>query len=212
MLRNSVSPMTFILLKSSLKDEARAVLERHYLVAAVIFGLLVSIAGLLHMDQALAGTLEVRVKDHREAIGDFSRLEITVDTVRISPKAGVKFWQTGWKDLKPSLEKVDLTQYVGKRAATIFRGEVAQGSFDGIHLKLKGIEGVLKKSKSNAPIKDLLGPIRLAFSVHQKGETLAILDLVVVDMSDHPPRGYELHIKGYELFTDGKLVDKVPPG
>ncbi|MEK7335087.1 MAG: cytochrome c oxidase assembly protein, partial [Candidatus Binatota bacterium] len=52
----------------------------------------------------------------------------------------------------------------------------------------------------------------LAFSVYQKGETLIILALVVTDMSDHPPRGYELHIKGYELFTDGKLVDKIPPG
>lgn len=204
--------MTFIPLKSSLKDEARALLEKRYLLVALIFGLLVSIAGLPHMDQALGGSLEIRVKDHREAIGDFSRLEIIVDTVRINPKAGAKFWQTGWKDLKPSLEKIDLTQYVGKRSATIFRGEVAQGSFEGVHLKLKGIEGVLKKSKTNAPVKDILGPIRLVFSVHQRGETLIILDLVVVDMSDHAPRGYELHIKGYELYTNGKLVAKVPPG
>jgi len=203
--------MTFIPSKSSPKDEAGARPGR-YLLAAAIFGVLFSTFASLHTGEAFSGTLEIRVKDHREAIGDFSRLEIIVNTVRINPKAGVKFWQTGWKDLKPSLEKVDLTQYVGKRAATIFRGEVAQGSFDGIHLKLKGIEGVLKKSKSNAPIKDLLGPIRLAFSVHQKGETLAILDLVVVDMSDHPPRGYELHIKGYEVYSNGKLVDKIPPG
>jgi hypothetical protein len=31
-------------------------------------------------------------------------------------------------------------------------------------------------------------------------------------MSDHPPRGYELSIKGYELFVNGRSVDKVPPG
>jgi hypothetical protein len=31
-------------------------------------------------------------------------------------------------------------------------------------------------------------------------------------MSDHPPRGYELEIQGYELFTNGKLIQKVPPG
>ena len=203
--------MTFIPSKSFPKDEAGAPPERH-LLAAVIFGLLVLTLALLYAGKAFGGSLEIRVKDHREAIGDFSRLEIIVDTVRINPKAGAKFWQTGWKDLKPSLEKVDLTQYVGKRSVTIFRGKVSQGSFDGIHLKLKEIEGVLKKSKSNAPIKDLLGPIRLAFSVYQKGETLIILDLVVTDMSDHPPRGYELYIKGCELFADGKLVDKVPPG
>jgi hypothetical protein len=44
------------------------------------------------------------------------------------------------------------------------------------------------------------------------GETLLVLDLVVTDFSDHPPRGYELGIKGYELFTNGKLIQKVPPG
>lgn len=189
-----------------------AVLEKRYLVAAVIFGLLVSIAGLLHMDQALAGTLEVRVKDHREAIGDFSRLEITVDTVRISPKAGAKFWQMGWKDLKPLLEKIDLTQYTGKRAAVIFRGAMTPGSFEGIHLKLRGAEGILKKTKNQIQVKNLIGPIQLVFSVVKKEATLIVLDLVVTDMSDHPPQGYELHIKGYEVYSNGKLVDKIPPG
>jgi hypothetical protein len=38
------------------------------------------------------------------------------------------------------------------------------------------------------------------------------VDLVVSDFSDHPPRGYELAIRGYELYTNGKLVGKVPPG
>jgi hypothetical protein len=33
-----------------------------------------------------------------------------------------------------------------------------------------------------------------------------------MDMSDHPPLGYELAIRGYELYDNGKLVDKVPPG
>jgi len=34
----------------------------------------------------------------------------------------------------------------------------------------------------------------------------------VLDMSDHPPRGYELGVQGYEIYTDGKLAAKVPPG
>ncbi len=158
------------------------------------------------------GTLEIRVKDHREAISDFSTLEIGIETIRISPKAGLKFWQTGWKDLKPLLEKIDLAQYTGKRSAAIFRGAMTPGSFEGIHLKLRGAEGILKKTKNQIRVKNLIGPIQLVFSVVKKAATLIVLDLVVSDMSDHPPRGYELHIKGYELFTDGKLVDKVPPG
>ncbi len=157
-------------------------------------------------------TLEVRVKDHREAIGDFVKLDVTVDTLRISPKSGLKFWQMGWKDLKPSLEKIDLTQYTGTRAATIFQGKMTPGSFEGVHLKLKGIEGTLKKTKSKVPVKNLVGPIQVKFSINPKEATLIVLDLAVMEMNDHPPGGYELHIKGYELYSSGKLVDKVPPG
>jgi hypothetical protein len=158
------------------------------------------------------GTLEVRVKDHREAIADFSKLEILVDTIRIAPKADLKFWQIGWKDLRPSLEKIDLTQYTGKHSATIFRGAVTQGTFGAIELKLKGVEGILKKTRSKVPVKNLLRPIKLPFSTHQKEVTSIVLDLTVMDMSDHPPKGYELHIKGYELYANGKLIEKVPPG
>ncbi|MBI2999835.1 MAG: DUF4382 domain-containing protein [Deltaproteobacteria bacterium] len=159
-----------------------------------------------------AGTLEVRVKDHRDAIDDFSKLEIVVDRVRISSKAGAKFWQIGWKDLSPTLDKVDLTKYTGKRSAAVFRGEVAQGSFEGIHLKLREVEGVLKKTKSKVALKNAITPIQLAFSIDSKGETLVVLDLTVLDMSDHSGGGYELHLRGYELYRDGKLLDKVPPG
>jgi hypothetical protein len=114
--------------------------------------------------------------------------------------------------LKPVVEKVDLTQFTGTRSARIFRGEVNDGSFEGIHLNLKKIEGILKKDKASASVKSLMGPIQLAFSVSPKGGTLIILDLTVLDLSDHPGRGYELHVKGYELYRDGKLLDKVPPG
>jgi hypothetical protein len=31
-------------------------------------------------------------------------------------------------------------------------------------------------------------------------------------MSDHPARGYELSLKGYELMTNGKLMQRIPPG
>jgi len=158
------------------------------------------------------GVLEVRVKDHREAIEDFSKLNITTDQILIRSKAGLKFWQGGWKNLAVSPETIDLTKYVGKNSARAFRGRLAPGSFDAIHLKLKEIHGVLKKKQQSAQIKDLVGPVKLPFEVRTEGETVIILDLVVLDMSDHPPRAYELGIKGYELYTNGKLVDKIPPG
>ena len=158
------------------------------------------------------GTFEVRIKDHREAIGDFSQLNLTIGELLISPKPGLKFWQSSWKGLAAAPEAIDLTKYFGKNSVQIFRGSLNTGAFDAIHLKLKEISGLLKKGQRSTKIKNTVGPIKLPFEIRPQGETTIVLDLVVLDMSDHPPRSYELAIKGYELYTNGKLVDKVPPG
>jgi len=184
----------------------------YFLQFLTILVLLGITSGISCTKQAVAATLEIRVKDHREAIGDFSRLDLTFDTVRIKPKSGISFWKMGWNELKPSLEMIDLTKYIGNDSVSIFRGEVGSGTFEAVHLKIKAIAGMLKKNNGAASIKNLVGPIRVAFEVYPKKSTLLVLDLIVVDISDHPPRGYELHIKGYELYIDGALVDKIPPG
>jgi hypothetical protein len=154
----------------------------------------------------------VRIKDHRDAIGDFAKLNIVIEKILVSPRAGLTFWRTGWNELAASPDTVDLTKYVGKSTAAVFRSNISAGSFDAFHLKLKNIDAVLKKTQKNAPVKNTVGPVKLSFEVPAKGETILIIDLTVVDLSDHPPRGYELGIRGYELYTNGKLVGKVPPG
>jgi hypothetical protein len=169
-------------------------------IAAV---LLLLFGGPSHAAGPDQGLLEIRVKDHREAIGDFSRLTL---------KLGLAFWQVGWRELSPAVQTVDLTKYTFKESVTIFKAMIDAGAFDAIQLKLDGTEGILKKSQRQAQVKNVLTPIKLPFTVQRKGETVIILDLVVLDMSDHPPRGYELGIKGYELYANGKLIDKVPPG
>ena len=161
--------------------------------------------------QNAPGILEIQLKDHREAIGDFSQVKILIDKIALSPRPGLKFWQSGWQEIAPSSESVDLTQFTGKKAARIFRGEVGAGAFDAFNIKIKTITAVLKKTRGSASIKNKVGPVKLAFEVPAQGETLLVIDLVVTDFSDHPPQGYELGIRGYELSTNGKLVGKIPP-
>jgi len=158
------------------------------------------------------GTLEVRLKDHREAIGDFSRLDLAIDRIAISPKAGLMFWQVAWNHIAPSVKSLDLTQYTGDKSIAVLRSSVDAGSFDGVHLKLKGVEGILKRDQRSVKVKNLVGPIKLSFEILPQRATVIILDLMVLDMSDHPPRAYELAVKGYELYTNGKLIDRIPPG
>ena len=158
------------------------------------------------------GMLEIQIKDHRDAIGDFSKLNITIEKLLISPKPGLKFWRTGWHELKATPDTVDLTQYAGGTGVRVYRGAIDAGGFDAFHLKVKTIEGLLKKNKRGAAVKNTVGPVKLAFNVTPRGETLLIIDLVVTDFSDHPPRGYELGLQGYEVFTNGRLTAKIPPG
>ena len=158
------------------------------------------------------GVLEIQIKDHRDAIGDFATLNITIEKLLISPKPGLKFWRTGWHELKTAPANIDLTQYVDKKTAKIYRGPIDAGSFDAFHLKIKTIEGLLKKNQRGTIVKNTSGPVKLSFEVAPKGETILLIDLVVTDFSDHPPRGYELGLRGYEVFTNGTLTAKIPPG
>ena len=157
------------------------------------------------------GVLEIQIKDHRDAIGDFATLNITIEKFLISPKPGLKFWRTGWHELKTAPAKIDLTQYVDKKTAKIYRGPIDAGSFDAFHLKIKTIEGLLKKNQRGTTVKNTVGPVKLSFEVAPKGETILLIDLVVTDFSDHPPRGYALSVKGYELWVNGSIIEKVPP-
>ena len=151
------------------------------------------------------GTLEIRVKDHRAAIDDFAQLEVPVESIRLKPRGG-------WIDLKPDAPSFDLTAYKDGKAATVFKGTIESGSFEGFHLKLGKIGGTLKKEKSPVEVKNGVGPIQLSFSVEPNKLTLLIIDLEVLDLTDHSGRGYELHMNGYEYNKDGKLIDRVPPG
>ncbi|HEY6365243.1 MAG TPA: DUF4382 domain-containing protein [Candidatus Binatia bacterium] len=185
---------------------------RPSIYSRILFLTLVCLAAPLAGAKESQGILEVRIKDHREAIGDFGKVTLTIGEILISPKPGLKFWQSSWKSLAAAPESIDLTQYVDKNSVAVFRGYIDIGSFDAVHLKLKEVIGILKKSQREAHIKNTVGPIKLSFEVRAQGETKIVLDLVVMDMSDHPPRGYELAVKGYEIYTNGKLMDRIPPG
>jgi hypothetical protein len=156
------------------------------------------------------GFLEVKIKDHRDAIGDFTSVKIAIQSIRLSPKVGVKFWQLGWSDLNPDVERIDLTQHVGQSAATIYKGDIATASFEALDLKLRGIDSVLKDS-APVSISNKLTPVALSFTVNPGDVVTIVLDLTVMDMSDHRPQAYELQWAGYEVYSNGKLIDKIPP-
>jgi hypothetical protein len=188
----------------------------HYLFPAVGIALSLALAGCNASsdsnDAAPTGTLEIRLTDHREAIGDFARLDVEIDTVRLHPKRLLSLRKSDWLDLQPAVARVDLTQYTEKRTIAIWRGELPTGRFEALHLKFKGADGELQESAEAVPVADEARPIRLPFDIRANDVTRIVVDLVVLDMSDHPNRGYEVHVRGYELYYNDALAEKVPPG
>jgi hypothetical protein len=158
------------------------------------------------------GILEVRIKDHEEAIGYFSKVNIVVETVRISPQVGFRFWRLGWLKLNPTLDQLDLTQFVNNSGVTIFKGEIDSGNFEAVDLKIRNVQGVLRQGSREFAIDNKVNPVALSFSVNPGELTTIVIDLSLMDMSDHPPATYELQLAGYEVYNNGKLVDKIPPG
>ena len=158
------------------------------------------------------GTLEVRVKDHRDAIDDFRGVDLLLGKLRLAPDARLRSSDPGWLELTPQLDRMDLTRYKdGKAAATVYRGALAPGRFAAVDLQVAEIRGILAKSGAPGQVKNTVKPIRLAFEVKPGATTVVVLDLELLDLSDHPGRGYELFIKGYELYEDGRLLRKIPP-
>ena len=159
------------------------------------------------------GTLEVRVKDHRNAIDDFKSLDLSFGKLRLAPNPRLKSSDPGWLELVPQLDRMDLTRYKdGTSAATMYRGTLRPQRFAAVDLQVIGIRGILRKTGAPHRVKNAVGPIRLDFELKPAATTVVVLDLELLDLSDHPGRGYELLIKGYELYEDDKLLHRVPPG
>ena len=105
------------------------------------------------------GTLEVRVKDHRNAIDDFRSVDLRLGKLRLAPYPGLKSSEPGWLELAPRLDRMDLTRYKdGTSAATVYRGALRPRRFAAVDLRVTGIRGILRKTGAPDQVKNAVGP------------------------------------------------------
>ena len=202
-----------VLITNPFNSKKRLFTRAGWFGAAVIAAVLWSPTGAGEARARPEGTLEVRVKDHRNAIDDFQSLELSLGRLRLAPSARLKSTDPGWLELAPQLDRMDLTRYKdGSSAATVYRGTLRPQRFAAVDLQVTGIRGILRKTGAPDRVKNAVGPIRLDFELKPAATTVVVLDLELLDLSDHPGRGYELLIKGYELYEDDKLLQRIPPG
>ena len=139
-----------------------------------------------------SGNLEVRLWDHREAIDDFSKLQLTLSTVGIHPANQAR--SRGWIELTPSIQELDLTQYMDGQQATIATAEIETASYDAVRLTIDQAAGVLKDGQP-VKVNVRFDVVALDFRIRDGETTVVGIDLMVLDMSDHPDQGYELHLR-----------------
>jgi hypothetical protein len=135
--------------------------------------------------------LEVRVSDHRVAIGDFERLDIMITSVGLHPATAPR--TEGWLDFEPQTSTLDLTQYLGGREATILQAPIPTGEYDAVRLTVAEGEGQLKVG-GTAFVEGFSQAAALRFSVRAGQATTLLLDVLVESADDHPGGGYSMNL------------------
>lgn len=138
------------------------------------------------------GQLEVRVKDHREAIADFRRLEFDISEIAI--QGGLRPQPSAWLLFAPARRNIDLTQLVGGKYAVLLTEDVPAARYRWTRIDVERAEGVLKDEKRPS-IKVFEDPVAFPFRIVSGKRTVLTIDFIVVNVTDHPGKGYELHIQ-----------------
>jgi hypothetical protein len=138
------------------------------------------------------GRVEIRVRDHREAIADFKELWLTFSLAGIHPAHQPR--TEGWLELKPVLRELNLTEYVDGREAVIVQAMVEATSYNAVRLVIERASGTLTTGQSVAVVVGF-ETVAVNFPVQSGRTTVLDLDLMVLDLSDHSEQGYELQLR-----------------
>lgn len=137
------------------------------------------------------GRIDVRITDHREAIGDFHRLDITIDRIGVHPASATR--TEGWIDFEPDTAVIDLTQVLDGRTAAILEAELPTGEYDAVRLHVASGAGDLKTGEV-VTVSGFEQAVRVPFAVRADVAVGIVIDLVVESEDDHPGGGYEINI------------------
>jgi hypothetical protein len=172
---------------------------RNFALGVAVLTLLLNLAGCQSSADSATGTLEVRVSDHRVAIGDFERLDITITSVGLHPTNATR--TEGWLDFAPHTSTLDMTKYLDGREATILQTSIPTGDYNAVRLVVAEGEGQLKVG-GTAFVEGFSQAAALQFAVHPGQTTTLLLDLLVESADDHPGGGYSMNLLSATLKRD----------
>jgi len=130
------------------------------------------------LQPSAAGNFAFLISDEVNAIGDFDSLSISISSIglHLSGESG------RWVKLDPEVQVVDLALLQGDRAQEIWRGDVPEGQYTKVFIRVSSVSGILKKTGESVNVK-LPGEklhISKPFEVTSSSETNFVYDLTVI--------------------------------
>ena len=143
-------------------------------------------------ENLLRGKIVVLLTDHREAIDDFNSLVVEIDKIRFHKKSFAP--EKGWVAVDCKKQLFDLTKYKDGKLFQLVEVELSEGNYDAIELLISEAYGTPKgQSELGVPVD--IGIVRTSFVVSPQQTLKLILDLTVLDVSDHPGEKWLIVLK-----------------
>jgi hypothetical protein len=174
-----------------------------------ILALALSLTACSGASAAPTDILDIRLSDHRVAIGDFERLDITLQSVGVHPTAALR--TEGWLEFTPQTVTLDLTQYLDGRQATILKTPLPTGNYNAVRLVVAGGEGQLKTG-GTAFVTGFQQSAALRFTARNGQTTTILLDVLVEAADDHPGGGYSMNLLNASTKGDTRPIILVGGG
>ena len=138
------------------------------------------------------GRLQVWITDHREAIGDFASLPVTITALGIHPAGQPR--REGWLRLLVPAPVVDLVEAT-REPVLLLEAAVPPGVYDAVRLEMDRGRGTLKTGEELAVTVPSRGTAAVAIRIQAGRTRVFTLDLVVHDLTDHPGQRYGVAIR-----------------
>ena len=170
---------------------------KYFIFLCISFGLAgalfaVGVQDETNKEEVVKGKVKVFLTDHREAIDDFYSLVVEVDKIRFHKKDFAS--GEGWIDVDCEKKLFDLTQYKDGKLFQLVEVELFEGKYDAIELLISKAYGT-PEGESELSIPVDIGIVRMIFAISPKQTLKLILDLTVLDVSDHPGKKWVIILK-----------------
>lgn len=142
------------------------------------------------------GKLEVRVTDHKPAIEQFQRLDVTLEAVALHEKG--KGRSDGWVKITTTSPPIDIVPLKDGAYQSLGVSSVLLGDYDAVSISFAKLESELKTGEEPVVWPDDT-IVRIDVAITEQENLPLVLDLYAEDQTEHDPPRYMVKVKEVRL-------------